>query len=273
MAGNKPLAGSADLAPLLGTLRQLISDAHSRALRAVDVIQVQTCWQVGHHIVEFEQGGAARAVYGKRLLPLLAEQLTGEFGSGFDASNLRYMRLFYQAFPKRDALRHKLSWTHYRLLSKVQSIDARQWYMAEAAAQNWSTRALQRQIGTLFYERLLLSQDKAAVAAEAGKNLAALAQSPRAFVRDPVMLEFLGLPGNRALLDADRPENHRADPPGHRPDGYVCTHVRRLEARRWRQPHGGHFAVRGQRPVRGALFGAQWQRATVCQPLPTGFAE
>ena len=72
MAGNKPLAGSADLAPLLGTLRQLISDARSRALRAVDVIQVQTCWQVGHHIVEFEQGGAARAVYGKRLLPLLA---------------------------------------------------------------------------------------------------------------------------------------------------------------------------------------------------------
>ncbi len=202
MAGNKPLAGSADLAPLLGTLRQLISDARSRALRAVDVIQVQTCWQVGHHIVEFEQGGAARAVYGKRLLPLLAEQLTGEFGSGFDASNLRYMRLFYQAFPKRDALRHELSWTHYRLLSKVQSIDARQWYMAEAAAQNWSTRALQRQIGTLFYERLLLSQDKAAVAAEAGKNLAALAQSPRAFVRDPVMLEFLGLPGNRALLES-----------------------------------------------------------------------
>ena len=201
MAEENSLGDGISLSPLLGTLRQLISDARSRALRAVDVIQVQTCWQVGRHIVEFEQGGAARAAYGKRLLPMLAEQLTQEFGKGFDASNLRYMRLFYQSFPIRDALRHELSWTHYRLLTRVDSAEARQWYMTEAATQNWSTRALERQIGTLFYERLLLSQDKAAVAAEAGHNLARLEQSPRAFVRDPVMLEFLGLPGSGKLLE------------------------------------------------------------------------
>ncbi len=195
-------SAAAGIAPLLDTLRQLIHDARNRALRAVDVLQVQTCWQVGRHIVEFEQGGAARAAYGKRLLPLLAEQLTREFGAGFDASNLRYMRQFYQAFPIRDALRHELSWTHYRLLSKVENEDARLWYMTEAAEQNWSTRALQRQIGTMFYERLLLSQDKAAVAAEAGSKLAALEQTPRAFVRDPVMLEFLGLPGAGKLLES-----------------------------------------------------------------------
>lgn len=192
MANDKTLASGADLAPLLGTLRQLISEARNRALRAVDVIQVQTCWQVGRHIVEFEQGGAARAAYGARLLSLLADRLTAEFGAGFDTSNLRYMRLFYQAFPNCDALRHELSWTHYRLLAKVESEEARLWYMAEAATQNWSTRALQRQIGTLFYERLLLSQDKAAVATEARNHLAAVEQSPRAFVRDPVMLEFWG---------------------------------------------------------------------------------
>ena len=204
MTGVTALAASAaDLAPLLGALRQLIRDARSRALRAVDVVQVQTCWQMGRHIVEFEQGGAARAAYGKRLLPLLAEQLTREFGAGFDASNLRYMRLFYQAFPKCDALRHELSWTHYRLLSKVESTDARMWYMTEAATQNWSTRALQRQIGTMFYERLLLSQDKAAVAEEAQHKLAALEQTPRAFVHDPVMLEFLGLPDAGKLLESD----------------------------------------------------------------------
>ena len=193
MAGNKPLAGSADLAPLLGTLRQLISDARSRALRAVDVIQVQTCWQVGHHIVEFEQGGAARAVYGKRLLPLLAEQLTGEFGSGFDASNLRYMRLFYQAFPKRDALRHELSWTHYRTLLRVEGQAAREWYAREAISQNWSTRALERQIGVLYYERLLSSKDKALVATEATERIAPLAESPKDFLRDPYILDFLNL--------------------------------------------------------------------------------
>lgn len=202
MASKKIVAEGTDLTPLLDSLRQLIGEARNRALRTVDVIQVQTCWQVGHHIVEFEQGGATRAAYGTRLLSLLAERLTVEFGAGFDASNLRHMRLFYQAFPKCDALRHELSWTHYRLLSRIESEEARLWYMNEAASQNWSTRALQRQIGTLFYERLLLSQDKAAVAAEAGHNLARLEQSPRAFVRDPVMLEFLGLPGSGKLLEA-----------------------------------------------------------------------
>lgn len=187
---------------LLGQLQTLIADARQRALRAVDVIQVQTCWQVGRHIVEFEQGGAARAAYGKRLLPLLAERLTADFGQGFDERNLRHMRAFFQAFPNWDAVRSELSWTHYRLLTRVDNAEARQWYMHEAAEQNWSSRALERQMGTLFYERLLLSQDKAAVAQEARQNLAMLDQSPRAFVRDPVMLEFLGLPGSGKLLEA-----------------------------------------------------------------------
>ena len=193
-----------DQAPpdLLEALRGLIVQARQQVLRQVDVVQVQTCWQIGRHIVEFEQGGQARAAYGKRLLPQLGQALTREFGKGFDASNLRYMRLFYQAFPKCDALRHELSWTHYRVLTRVEGDEARQWYMREAAVQNWSSRALERQIGTLYYERLLLSQDKAAVTAEAGVNLEALAQSPRAFVRDPVVLEFLGLPNAGRLLES-----------------------------------------------------------------------
>ncbi|MDO8262076.1 MAG: DUF1016 N-terminal domain-containing protein [Gallionella sp.] len=110
--------------------------ARTQALRAVDTIQVQTCWQIGRYIVEFEQQGQSRATYGARLLPQLAERLTQEFGRGFDASNLRYMRLFYQAFPIRDALRHELSWTHYRRLLRVDSEAARQWYVDEAVSQN-----------------------------------------------------------------------------------------------------------------------------------------
>lgn len=187
---------------LLSQLRQLIADGRSKALRAVDVIQVQTCWQVGRHIVEFEQGGAARAAYGKHLLPLLAGRLTQEFGKGFDERNLRHMRAFFQAFPIWDAVRSELSWTHYRLLTRVEKPQARQWYMNEAVTQNWSSRALERQMGTLYYERLLLTQDKAAVVQEAGQKLAELEQSPRAFVRDPVMLEFLGLPGAGKLLES-----------------------------------------------------------------------
>ena len=194
-----PVALPADL---LDALRLLIQQGRQQALRAVDMVQVQTCWEVGRHILEFEQKGQARAAYGKKLLPRLAEVLTRDFGKGFDASNLRYMRLFYQAFPICDALRHELSWTHYRLLLRVADSKARQWYMTEAATQNWSSRALERQIGTLYFERLILSKDKASVAAEADANIAALPPSPREFVRDPVMLEFLGLPGTEKLLES-----------------------------------------------------------------------
>jgi predicted nuclease of restriction endonuclease-like (RecB) superfamily len=189
-------------APLLGALRQLIADSRQQVLRAVDVVQVQTCWHIGQHIVEFEQGGAQRAAYGRGLLAQLGQALTTEFGRGFEERNLRNMRAFYVTFPNRNALRSELSWTHYRLLLRVDSAEARQWYVQEAASQNWSTRALERQIGSLYYERLLLSQDKAAVSAEAQANIAALENSPRAFVRDPVMLEFLGLPGTGRLLEA-----------------------------------------------------------------------
>lgn len=190
------------LQTLVAQLRDLIRDARGRALRAVDAIQVRTCWEIGRHIVEFEQGGAARAAYGKRLLPKLAESLTAEFGRGFDATNLRHMRGFFLAFPIRDALRRELSWTHYRLLLRVDNTEARQWYVNEAVAQNWSSRALNRQIGTLYFERLLLSADKAGVVAEANSMIAALPQTPREFVRDPAMLEFLGLPGTGKLLES-----------------------------------------------------------------------
>ena len=190
------------IAPLLDALRQLIAESRQQVLRAVDSVQVQTYWYVGRHIVEFEQGGEQRAAYGRGLLAQLGQVLTSEFGPGFEERNLRNMRAFYAMFPNWNALRSELSWTHYRLLLRVDSADARQWYVQEAAAQNWSTRVLERQIGSMYYERLLLSQDKAAVTAEAQVNLAALEQSPRAFVRDPVMLEFLGLPETGRLLEA-----------------------------------------------------------------------
>jgi len=203
MSKPKPTDFDLQLQPLLGSLGELIRQARQRALRAVDAIQVQTCWEIGRHIVEFEQDGEARAEYGRKLLPSLASALSAEFGKGFDATNLRHMRAFYLAFPIRDALRPELSWTHYRTLLRVDSDSARQWYMNEAVQQNWSTRALDRQIGTLYYERLLASQDRAAVEQEAASNLQALSRNPREFVRDPVLLEFLGLPNARALLESD----------------------------------------------------------------------
>jgi len=166
---------------LVGELRTIILQARQQALRAVDVIQVRTCWLVGRHLVEFEQDGASRAAYGRGLLAAISAQLTSEFGKGFDASNLRYMRLFYQVFPNCDALRHELSWTHYRHLLRVDDAATRTWYMDEAAGQNWNTRALERQIGTLYYERLLASKDRQPVSEEAACKLAAI---PRAVDAD-----------------------------------------------------------------------------------------
>jgi len=194
---------SMDIRPLLANLRGLIQDARKQILRSADVIQVQTCWEIGRHIVEFEQGGSDRAQYGKQLLPALAATLTEEFGKGFDVTNLRHMRGFYMAFPIRDALRRELSWTHYRTLLRADDAKARLWYMNESADQGWSTRALERQIGTLYYERLLASSDRREVEQEAASNIAPLQQNPREFVRDPVMLEFLGLPGTGKLLESN----------------------------------------------------------------------
>jgi predicted nuclease of restriction endonuclease-like (RecB) superfamily len=188
---------------LISQLRGLIESARGQALRAVDSIQVRTCWEIGRHIVEFEQQGADRAIYGARLIPKLAESLTAEFGKGFDERNLRHMRSFFQGFPIWNAVRTELSWTHYRNILRVEDKQARNWYMEEAASQNWSTRALDRQIGTLYYERLLASRDRDPVHQEATVQIAALQKTPREFVRDPVLLEFLGLPETGRLLEAD----------------------------------------------------------------------
>ncbi|MNQ63747.1 hypothetical protein D3C85_781390 [compost metagenome] len=173
------------LTSLLGHLGELIRQARQKVLRAIDTAQVQTCWQIGRHIVEFEQEGARRAVYGKQLLATLAKVLTAEFGKGFDERNLRYMRDFYQTFPIWNAVRSELSWPHYRRLLRIENDHARHWYMNESATQNWSTRALERQINTLYYERLLASRDRSAVEQEAATQTQQLMTALRNFIRDP----------------------------------------------------------------------------------------
>jgi len=193
---------SGDASSLLANLRAIIRESRQQALQAVDLVQVRTCWLVGRHIVEFEQGGQTRAVYGKSVLAQISAQLSAEFGKGFDRSNLYKMSQFYRSFPNLDALRLNLSWSHYRLLLRVDSAAAREWYMKEAATQNWNTRALERQIGTLYYERLLASTDHQPVRDEAAEKLAEIQATPREFIRDPVMLEFLGLANTGKLLES-----------------------------------------------------------------------
>lgn len=121
---------------LYGSIRQVLETARQSAYKAVNFAMVQAYWQIGRLIVEDEQKGEARAEYGKRVLAELAERLTADYGKGFDTRELRKMRQFYLLFPKWDAVRPELSWTHYRLLLRVDNQDARNWYMNEAAAEN-----------------------------------------------------------------------------------------------------------------------------------------
>ena len=185
---------------LVAEIKYLISEARTKVLKTVDTVQVNTYWQIGKYIVEYEQQGEKRAEYGKNLINQLAQELTGEFGKGFDARNLRNMRAFYQQFDNWNALRTELSWTHYRTLLAIDNMAARNWYMNECADQNWSTRALSRQVNSLYYERLLSSKDKQPVIDEANLNIRPL-QTPRDFVREPVILEFLGLPESGKFLE------------------------------------------------------------------------
>ena len=131
--------------------------------------------------------------YIRAWLKQLSQQLTERLGKGFDVTNLRNMRQFYHAFPIRDAVRLELSWTHYRTLLRIENAQARDWYLHEAINQSWSARALERQISTLYYERLLASQEKSSVAAEAQQNTQPLAESAKDYLRDPYILDFLNL--------------------------------------------------------------------------------
>lgn len=190
-----------DMETLYSSIRSILDKARKRAYSAVNFAMVESYWKIGQSIVEHEQHGEARADYGKGLLKELAARLSKDFGKGFDESNLRYMRLFYRCFPICDTLRHELTWSHYRRLISVENEQARLWYMNEAADEVWSTRQMDRQISTLYYERILASQDKTSVIAEAEEKLDEI--KPEQFIHDPFVLEFLNLKDYPALRESD----------------------------------------------------------------------
>ena len=196
---NKLVKNSSEL---LDSIRELLINSRNQLARTVNTAMVQTYWQIGKLIVEDEQNGKTRAEYGKQVLANLAKELHREFGKGFDISNLRKMRAFYLAFPIRDAVRLELSWTHYRILLRVEDIQAREWYLNECAEQHWSVRALERQISVLYYERLLSSQNQLPVKTEAQTKITNLQAPVKDYLRDPYILDFLNLP-HQSVLESD----------------------------------------------------------------------
>jgi predicted nuclease of restriction endonuclease-like (RecB) superfamily len=182
-------------------VREILESARSGAYRAVNFAMVQAYWHIGKVIVEEEQSGKAKAEYGEYLLKNLSQRLTKDFGKGFDYSNVKNMRQFYMAFPIGDALRSQLSWTHYRLLMRVEKESIRNFYIEECIAGNWSTRQLERQINSFYYERILSSRDKKTVRKEIHKLEPSL--KPEDVIKDPYVLEFLNVKGNLRFLEKD----------------------------------------------------------------------
>ena len=185
-------------------IRQILLEGRKRAAMAVNFATVESYCLVGQAIVEEEQGGEDRAAYGKYLLRELSKKLTAELGAGFDERNLRYMRSFYHCFPIWNAVRSELTWTHYRILSRVENELARNFYITEAIDCQWDTRLLQRQVHTLYYERILSSQQRKELREEENEGKKPLQAED--ILKDPYILDFLGLKTYPKLSENDLEE-------------------------------------------------------------------
>lgn len=220
---------------LYAEIKTILQEARQSTYYAVNSAMVVAYWEIGKRIVEHEQKGNKRAVYGETLLKELSKKLTSDFGKGFGLASLKNYRQLYLTFsesPKGSApgssfkenkkgsavrsqslkpmvveksypLCRELSWTHYRLLMRVENVKARDYYIVETIAQNWSTRALERQINSFYYERIVSSKNKKKVSDEAKKNADALALLPENFIKDPYVLEFLNLPSESGFIEKD----------------------------------------------------------------------
>jgi len=181
-------------------IRITVAEAQKKVSVTVNFVMVETYWNIGKQICE-AQGKNERTEYGQGLLKFLSEKLMTEFGKGYTVTNLKYMRQFYMIFPNRHALRDQLSWTHYRMLLKVENDTARMFYLDECVKANWSTRQLERQINSFYYQRLLSSKDKEGVRNEIQTLEKGI--DVKDIIRDPYVLEFLGLEQTPNLYEKD----------------------------------------------------------------------
>ena len=221
---------------LVNDLRSIVSKARSKAFAAVNYSLVERNWRIGKRIVEQEQNGASRAEYGKHVIEIASAALTEEFGKGFSYTNIANYKRFYltfnnlqilqtlseefnnpiqQTLPAKSSAPHKedkaestqselrlLPWSHYERLIRVEDKKAREWYAKEAFEQGWSFRTLNRNINTLYYERLLMSKKKQPVVNEMQDKTKAYQQDKLEYIKSPVVLEFLGLPEDTSLAES-----------------------------------------------------------------------
>lgn len=176
-------------------IKDILTAARQKAYAAINSTMVEAYWQIGRRIVEEEQQGEKRAEYGEQIVRELSKALTAEFGKGFSYANLKNFRQFYLRFPdigKGYAVRSLLSWTHYRLIMRVDDEDARRYYIQEAVDNQWSSRTLERNINSFYYQRLLSTRNSGKKAEL--QTTEQEKQHPRDFIKDPYVFEFLNLP-------------------------------------------------------------------------------
>ena len=181
------------------SIRGYVIEAQRQVYTAVNAAMVTAYWKIGKSIFE-ACGENDRAAYGKQVLNYISERLTSEFGKGFKVRNLQMMRKFYLTFPNANTLCSELSWSHYRLLMRVNDEKAKAFYVEEAVKAGWSVRQLERQINTMYYQRILASRDKESVAAE----IQTTEPKPEyeRIIKDPYVLEFLDLPANEHFYES-----------------------------------------------------------------------
>ena len=190
-----------DINSLYQEVREIIASARQNAVRSVDFCRVQMYWQIGRRILEEEQKGKERADYGSYLLKNLAKKLEPEYGSGFSVRQLEMCRQFYRIYPIANTVCSQLNWSQYKLLISIPDEYKREYYQLEAVNNAWTKRELERQINSQLYERLLLSNDKESVLAVARKER--IPQAPQEIIKDPMVLEFLGLERKAEYYEKD----------------------------------------------------------------------
>lgn len=183
---------------------KLLQEGRKEAGRAVNHILINTYWNMGQYIVEFEQEGSEKAVYGSELLDRLSKDLTSEFGKGFSRSNLFQIRQFYIRFPKIQTLSGQLSWSHYIELMKEEDELAVSFYMKQCDNENWSVRELKRQMKSMLFHRIALSRQKSKVIEIAQKGVEV--QRAEDIIKDPYVFEFLDIPVKSHYLEGELEE-------------------------------------------------------------------
>ena len=186
---------------ILAQIKSIITNAQAQAICSVDIQRVLMYWQIGKVIFEEEQQGKDRAEYGKYLIKSISDEFQPQLGTGFSIRQLERNRQFYRAFPIASALRTQFSWTHYKTLISIDNQDKKDFYIAETEKNNWTARQLERQVNSQLFERLLLSNDVQSVLAVAREEK--IPTEATEIIKDPMVLEFLGLRNETAYYEKD----------------------------------------------------------------------